>query len=235
VLLSARVLNLGERIALCVPAASADIALQRLRLYRLRAKVDLDIDGSLGVKAVQAGSQPENVPIPDAGFLASTSVDGLLGVRLTDDTLELYGPADTLERAHGELAEADWRATRIRAGLVDIDTSNAERFTPHMLNLDRTGAVCFDKGCYTGQEVVARTQHLGRVKRRVNRYRMSADGLTQECAGDKLELADNAGGDIVNASGSELLAVVPVEQFTATASLNGKAAEPQPLPYSVED
>ena len=57
-----------------------------------------------------------------------------------------------------------------------------------MLNLDLIGAISFDKGCYTGQEIVARTENLGRVKRRVNRYKLSTDKAK---IGDELTLNNN--------------------------------------------
>ena len=51
-------------------------------------------------------------------------------------------------------------------------SSQSENYTPHMLNLDLLGAISFDKGCYTGQEIIARTQFLGNSKRRLMRYRI---------------------------------------------------------------
>ena len=96
----------------------------------------------------------------------------------------------------------------IRAGVPNIDDTNTEAFTPHMLNLDKLGAISFSKGCYTGQEVVARTEHLGQSKRRLMRYEADLDGIA---VGDKLSEADRNVGEVVNVVGRELLAVTPVE------------------------
>ena len=70
----------------------------------------------------------------------------------------------------------------IRAGVPHIVSANSEKFTAHMLNLDRLGAVSFSKGCYSGQEIIARTQNLGTSRRRLMRYRADADGVSPGAA-----------------------------------------------------
>ena len=69
-------------------------------------------------------------------------------------------------------SQADWLAADIEAGLPLVTAATTEQFIPQMLNLDLLEAVSFTKGCYTGQEIVARTHHLGRVKRRAMRFRL---------------------------------------------------------------
>jgi len=88
----------------------------------------------------------------------------------------------------------DWRdliaadeadpAALIRAGIATVDETNTEAYTPHMLNLDKLGFISFTKGCYTGQEIVARTEHLGKSKRRLMRYEADKDGIG---VGEKLD------------------------------------------------
>jgi len=60
-----------------------------------------------------------------------------------------------------------WHLANLQAGIPELVAETRGRYLPQMLNLDRLGAISFDKGCYPGQEVVARTQHLGRLKRRM--------------------------------------------------------------------
>ena len=67
---------------------------------------------------------------------------------------------------------ADWRLADIRAGLPQIYASTRETFVAQMLNLDLLDGISFSKGCYTGQEIIARTQHLGRIKRRLFRLQL---------------------------------------------------------------
>lgn len=118
----------------------------------------------------------------------------------------------------------------IEAGMPTIDASNSEKFTPHMLNLDKLGAISFSKGCYAGQEVVARTENLGKSKRRLMRYRAERDGLS---VGTKLSLDDQNVGEIVNVCGRDLLAVTPVEIHTQKLVCNGTIVSSMGLPYRI--
>jgi len=126
-------------------------------------------------------------------------------------TIEIYGDTAALEAAGlvPDLAmdAAQWARARIAAGIADVGAGHSGRFTPHMLNLDRLGAVNFDKGCYTGQEIIARTQHRGTAKRRLRYCRADYDVL----AGDRLRAHGEEIGEVVAAAGHELLALLPVD------------------------
>jgi len=138
------------------------------------------------------------------------------------------------------VAEDDWRASDhsieedpaalIRAGLATIDEQNSEAYTPHMLNLDKLGAISFTKGCYTGQEVVARTENLGKSKRRLMRYHADIDSIT---VGDKLSDGKTDVGKVVNACDEDLLAVTPVAIHDQTLSIDGASIKPAGLPYEL--
>jgi len=120
----------------------------------------------------------------------------------------------------------------ISDGIPLIDAGNTEEFTPHMLNLDRLGAVSFDKGCYTGQEIVARTEHRGRSKRRMMRYRADADGV------ETLATVNDDGravGNVVNVDGRDLLAVTPVAMHSESLRVGDVSLSPLGLPYDVQD
>jgi hypothetical protein len=174
-----RVIALDDAIGLLVPADMAERVVQRLTLYRLRAKVEFAIE---------------------------------------DDWQALVGPQ-----------EADPQAL-VRAGIATIDASNTEAHTPHMLNLDKLDAISFSKGCYTGQEVVARTEHRGKSKRRLMRY--ACDGPAVN-VGDKVADGERNVGEVVNVAGNELLAVTPVELHEKTLSVDGSTLTPLGLPYDL--
>ena len=91
-----------------------------------------------------------------------------------------------------------------------------------MLNLDLLGAVSFDKGCYTGQEIVARTQNLGSSKRRLMRYRSDAT----LASGNKLSDGDKDVGEVINVIGSDLLAVTSVDAHDKTLYASGIEVTP---------
>ena len=119
-------------------------------------------------------------------------------------------------------------AALIRAGRAFIDESNSEAYTPHMLNLDKLDAISFSKGCYTGQEVVARTEHLGKSRRRLMRYEADSEGIS---VGDKLADGEHNVGEVVNVARRDLLAVTPVEIHDRPLSANGITVTPKGLPY----
>jgi folate-binding protein YgfZ len=115
-----------------------------------------------------------------AGRDALASVGELLAVRLSDGRTELWAPAAAAERLHTQLAAAlaqaplnDWLLAQVRAGVGQVFGASRELFIPQMLNLQALGGVSFKKGCYTGQEIVARMQYLGKLKRRLYRLRLS--------------------------------------------------------------
>ena len=121
----------------------------------------------------------------------------------------------------------EWLADNLRAGRAEIWGAQSEEFTPHMLNLDLLGAVSFDKGCYPGQEIVARTHYRGATKRRTHRF-TSTEPVT---AGDKVSDGERDIGEVLNAIGTDLLAVIPTEKANDSLSVNGIALTHVPLQY----
>ena len=121
----------------------------------------------------------------------------------------------------------DWRLENLRAGIPEIRAAQSEQFTPHMLNLDLLDAVSVDKGCYPGQEIVARTHFRGATKRRCLRFE-SAEPVSP---GAKISDGKRDVGEVLNAIGNELLAVVPVDQADAELTVNGIPLTNVALPY----
>jgi folate-binding protein YgfZ len=121
----------------------------------------------------------------------------------------------------------NWLQTQIHSGFPEIWLAQSEKFTPHMLNLDLLNAISFDKGCYTGQEIVARTHYRGASKRRCHRFRSSEP----VAAGDKVSAGQRDIGEVVNAIGNDLLAVVPTDKVLDELTVNTAALEHIPLLY----
>jgi len=99
--------------------------------------------------------------------------------------------------------EQDWTLEEIRAGRPWISAATQDQFVPQMVNLEQIGGVDFQKGCYPGQEIVARAQYRGEVKRRM--VRVQAPAGTELKAGQ-----DFNGGVVVDSAAGEALAVMPV-------------------------
>ncbi len=235
-----RVLMTDDGYGLVLPATIAGPVCERLTVYRLRADVSLEVaasdwtclvfntDGHLG--------ELEKLDLrPAQEINACRIAHGLIAVNvgIEESCVELLGFTADLDRAGIETAgtaPVDFlRGARIRAGIPEILKRQSEKFTPHMLNLDLLGAVSFDKGCYTGQEVVARTRFLGSSKRRLMRYRT----VGTVAAGDKLSDGDREVGEIINVSGNDLLAVTPVDRHDRDLFVNGVAVTPVALPYAM--
>ena len=167
-----------------------DANLKRLSMFVLRAKVKLtDASGDYALFGL-AGDALDS--IADGSQAAWTKID--IG---NANVIFLY-PADDVRRAlwiapAGEAAPAgavlsaqDWSWGEVRSGIAMISAPIVEAFVPQMLNYESVGGVNFKKGCYPGQEVVARSQFRGTLKRRA--YRVHADAPMK--AGDEVFQAE---------------------------------------------
>jgi len=168
---------------------------------------------------------------PEIGLLVPEALLEKLAQRLTMFRLRANVEFAVSDNCLGLIQddEADL-VTLIRAGVPNIDDTNTEAFTPHMLNLDKLGAISFSKGCYTGQEVVARTEHLGKSKRRLMRYEADLEGIAVR---DKLSDAERNVGEVVNVAGRDLLAVTPVELHEQPLTIGAATVTPKGLPYEL--
>lgn len=174
--------------------------------------------------------------------------DHLLAIRLPGGRAELWthaAQAEELEqRLRSLLSEGslnDWRLAQIRAGIGQVVGATRELFIPQMINLQAVGGVSFKKGCYTGQEIVARMQYLGKLKRRL--YRLSLAGPVP-AAGSELfsPVHGSSVGEVVLAADAgngqcELLAVLQEDAVNDgrihLASLEGPALQLLELPYTL--
>lgn len=115
----------------------------------------------------------------------------------------------------------------VENGYPLIGAAQSEQFTPHMLNLDLLDAISFDKGCFPGQEIVARTHYKGATKRRTVRFTVEQPVRV----GDKVSLEGRDIGDVLNVAGTGLLAVVPVDKADETLTIGGSSLKREQLPY----
>jgi len=144
----------------------------------------------------------------------------------------------------GAVSAQSWSWLDIQAGLPSIQAETVEEFVPQMLNLELIGGVNFKKGCYPGQEIVARMHYLGKPKRRM--FKLHTDAEQVPAAGDDLYLHGGDGqsaGKVVMAQpsaskGTDLLAVIRLNHADSTELRLGSADGPllsfEPLPYSLE-
>jgi len=216
---------------------------QRLTKFVLRSKVKLTDDSQAWqVYGILAGA---DAPAPPAGASAPlTPLGDGLALRLSDEPARwlCVSPAGTPPGLPaGELLA--WQRIAIAAGEPQVYAATSEDFVAQMLNLDVLGAIALDKGCYTGQEVIARAHYRGRVKRRLQRFiSESAAQLARAQAGT---LRDGRSFKVVDAvqlpdGRCEFLAVAPFRNEppegdapSAPAEAVLLAARQLPLPYSL--
>ena len=173
----------------------------------------------------------------------------LIAVRASEGRAELWAPAaqaHTLTRQlEAQLPQAelnDWLLGQIRAGIGQVMAQTRELFIPQMINLQAVGGVSFKKGCYTGQEIVARMQYLGKLKRHL--YRLSLTGNEVPSPGTPLfaPTHSSAIGEVVigarSEHGVELLAVLQAEAAQSgdvhVGDLQGPALSLMDLPYQLD-
>jgi len=133
---------------------------------------------------------------------------------------------------------ACWRWGDINAGIPSVYTTSSEQFIPQMLNMQLINALSFKKGCYPGQEIVARMQYLGKLKKHMRRLRVPG-ATTAPAPGELITTeSNNNAGQVVDAvvdeDGLNLLAVVNIDIPTSELNVGGMTPVDAPIPYSLE-
>ncbi|MGY1489703.1 CAF17-like 4Fe-4S cluster assembly/insertion protein YgfZ [Methylobacillus pratensis] len=226
---------------------------KRLRMYILRSKVvvadrsDETVRIGIAGNAAEAALKTRFCHIPETEY-AQLSQDGITVIRLPGalSRYELVSPAAQAAELWTAFSQhlvpankADWDWREIQAGIPEIVAATQEAFVPQMVNLDLLNGINFKKGCYTGQEIVARTHYLGKVKRRTHLAHIAGDA--QPAAGEEIVDANGiAAGQIVRsarnpANGQDVLAELRLESVEAGGlSWQGQELALLSLPYALE-
>ncbi|MGF2736367.1 YgfZ/GcvT domain-containing protein [Marinobacter sp. DUT-1] len=238
----------GDSVILDLPAALAEQTLGQLRkylmLFRGTTMETLDdgvIWGILGQETARAAVDRDISGLRAPGDALGIDSGLLIRVESDDRGIERYELWQTsgnqpVFRAASQLSLADWHATEIAAGVPALDEAGWEAFVPQMLNLQHLGGIHFKKGCYTGQEVIARMHFLGQLKKSLFRFRSSGDVTP----GADVKKGDRTVGTVVNrvpfSDGSvELLAVIRHDAADQALSVEGNNLTALPLPYAVPE
>ncbi len=253
-----RIFQQGEKFYLRLPRSILEPTLKRLRMFIMRSKVTLedasDTLARFGLAGPEAAQQLSNIldNIPTESNSVAEN-PGLSVIRLPDPTprFEIHGEPEAVMTLWRRLARqatpvgADcWTWLDIQAGIPEVLPDTVEAFVPQMVNLEALDGISYKKGCYPGQEVVARMHYLGKLKRRMYRAHVSSDAIPS--AGDNLyspKETEQSVGKIVEAQpnpegGVDLLAVIQIASAeTANIHLGTSEETPrldfQDLPYTV--
>lgn len=243
---------------LSFPREQVDIVLKLLRMYVLRADavfndvtdrlIGIGLSGPDVAKLLQDTLKTVPVRIDDTVAAEGVTIIRVPGIQ---PRFEIYGDGAAIISLWTALAphttqtgEEPWRLLTILAGVPTVYSATTDAFVPQMTNLDLLNGINFRKGCYTGQEIVARTHYLGKLKRRM--YLSRVNSPTAPSPGDELfvtqeDAEKQSVGRIVDAcrhpeGGFAVLAVVIIEQAEnhSIKLANGNTLDFVPLPYSLE-
>ena len=217
---------------LMLPAQIAPAIAKRLGMFVLRSKVKIEDASARYARIGFAGKKAGVMVARHWGHvperLRSVEMGAGACVALDPDRFVIFAPAETAPGIFDTLAEnatragADaWEWTSIHAGIPTILAATQDAFVPQMANFELIGGVSFKKGCYPGQEIVARMQYRGILKRRMALVHMGAGNAPVPEPGQKVyskAFGEQASGEIVNVApapegGADLLVVAQVESL----------------------
>ncbi len=254
-----RIFRQGDAYLLQLPAVLRDDTLKRLKMFVLRAKVSLEPADDLvalgisGPKAAALVAEATHMAPPaDVNGCATHATMSVLALPGPQPRFEIVATLDTARacwdalKTHAQrCAPSVWEWLDIMAGVPTVLPATREAFVPQMANLDLVSGVNFKKGCYPGQEIVARVQYLGQLKSRM--VRLHAEAASPPRAGDAVYSAAfgaQAAGTVVDAKpsptgGYDLLAVIQLSAAKSgdlcLGAPEGPAAQLLDLPYPLPE
>lgn len=241
----------------CRIALAADLAepiRKRLSMFVMRSKVVLAASApplaAIGVGGPAAAAAVRAALGVDPEPMRAVAVEGDgTAIALADGRVLVAVPAERADAVARQLAkhaqpadEAVWRWLAIRAGVAQVTLATQDRHVPQMANWEVLGGVSFTKGCYPGQEIVARSQHLGILKERAHPFHLDAVPPAPATPLFSGVFGDQACGSVVDAvavpeGGSDLIAVAQVAAVEAgdlrVGAPDGPALVRLPLPYAL--
>lgn len=195
----------ADTLWMIVPDADADALVERLRRFVFRSKVGLSVRDDVRVAGRQQASDlaSGNHWAGDPATAIELDLSGRLDADHAGRSLRL-GPA--VDAASDPSALEAWRRTDLAHGWPRMEPSQCEQWTPQQLSLDRLQAYSVKKGCYPGQEIVARTHFLGQAKRGLGLLRTTMP----LSPGAEVSVDGTSTGTVVAVGGDLALAVLPL-------------------------
>ena len=242
-----------DHLHLQMPIELVESIAKRLKMYVMRSKVKItDVSSTIikfGLSGIHAEMllQPLFTTIPKQAYeLVSIENGALLRLPSVTPRFEIlsdmaHAPQiwNALKQHATPIGAEGWDWLEIQAGIPDVTIHTQEAFVPQMLNLDALNAINYKKGCYTGQEIVARTHYLGKVKRRMQLAHVSSE-IKPTVGDDIVDNDQQAIGKIVRCANSvengyDVLAECRLEN-TASDGIywNNIKLTIKTLPYSLE-
>lgn len=158
---------------LILPSTLVETVRKKLQMYVLRSKVTIQVPTDLQIIGLASGLNKADSPTSEQHFTCEAD-HGLLFVRMPSKSPRYLcvGSVDTIESALPKdlqtASSNEWQYLDISSGMPWFEITRSEQYIPQMLNIEKLGGISFTKGCYTGQEIVARTHYLGQAKRQLH-------------------------------------------------------------------
>ncbi|MBL4671636.1 MAG: folate-binding protein YgfZ [Arenicella sp.] len=210
-----------------------DATVKRLRMYIMRSKVVIDQLETARCTGVIGDSSTSGSTLDKNTERFSVDIKQSIHTLYFGDRALLI-ELDPSDSASPEQADSQaWGLASIATGEPTIDVNNVEMFVPQMVNLDLLGGINFKKGCYTGQEIVARMHYLGKLKQRM--FVCHLDGTA--ASGDKILAGEKNAGNVVSVANGSVLAVIRRELLDnkLPTESGAKLAPWATQPYSIPD
>jgi folate-binding protein YgfZ len=223
-----------DEILLALPAETLAATLKRLSMFVLRAKCKLsDASGEFAVYGLLGEAAAPAWTLLRDGDAVQIALPG------SGRALRVQ-PAGSDAPAGGTLSADDWAWAEAEAGMAWVRGATVEAFVPQMINFEVLGGVNFKKGCYPGQEIVARSQYRGTLKRRLQVFETAAAAtIGQEIfnSADPAQPAGVVAGCGTRDGRSVLAAEIKLAALEAGSlhlgSVGGAALQPRALPYEI--
>lgn len=239
--------------------------LKRLQMFIMRSDVQLE---EVSKSLIQVGFAGEFTDLDmqysldtkvketfECGMISETGMENLLAIKVPGPyhKYALFGPTEEMItvwknlRNNGDVTNSfDWTLLDIAAGIATVTSATSAQFTAQFFNLDKLEAINFKKGCFPGQEIIARIHYRGKVTKRT--LRIHIDEALNLVPGDTLELKDPNDKThkltVINSNpgvleGTLCLAIATLKSLDAVegelTTLTGSAVQIEPLPYSIKD
>lgn len=226
--------------------------LKRLRMFVMRSQVALEDATDSLVHFGYADPQGDEHLRAALGVVPENDLDVIQQGDLTIirrpasvPRFEIFGELDAAQQLWHQLSvhaaavgSSGWDYFEIEAGIPHVTANSMEAWVPQMMNLHLIDAISFEKGCFPGQEIVARLKYLGKNKRQT--YRLVIDDFKLPAVGELIEDAEGKeAGKVLNAAlnpdgKAEVLAVMKMAALAGELQLKGKPAVLLDVPYTLE-
>ncbi len=227
---TALIFRIPNGFGLLVSASIATDEVTRLKKYVLRSKVRLSVEDK-PVRFTGSSKSTVNCPALPVERYSVYQDDAAIVIRLFGEKAGFIVLGNIPHVFDGIKKESRvLKQALMLEGIALIDKKESLKWMPQALNLDIIDAVSFKKCCYTGQEVIARAQHIGNKKRRMYLASCNFDNLDE---GEGIFAGSNSVGNIIQTCGNKFLCVIQTEYVDSDLSLRGKSITRLNLPYTV--